>query len=138
MEGFECYIRNGQQVCCPVNVPALTWGERSYSCDGRIHRLLRRPYQLLLEPHDHDYILKLCTLPHEIQTITKIYVESRGLRDRFAFYSFGSAEKINLTRSSVFVLFERYIKQEHVLRMGPGLALTLSLRDAGILSLQMG
>jgi hypothetical protein len=104
-----------------------------------MHHFLRRPYPLLLQPHDHDYILKLCAFPPKtIETFTKAYVRSRPLRDRFALYALGSVEKINLTRSTVFVLFERYIKQEHSLRMGPGLPLSLSLRDAGILSLQMG
>ena len=45
---------------------------------------------------------------------------------------------INLTRSSVFVLFERYIRQEHSLRIGTACALSECLSDAGILNLQMG
>ena len=116
-----------------------TWGGKTYTAGGRNHHLLVRPFPLLLQPHPEDYILMLCRFPDAgMDNITEAYVHGPALRRRLALYDLQRAEKINLTRSEVFVYFERYLRRAHSLRIGPAPALSRSLEEGGILSLQMG
>ena len=83
--------------------------------------------------------MMVCKLPETaIAAFVEAFVQSAPLRQRFAFYDLEKAQKINLTRSEVFVYFERYLRRAHGMRIGPAPALTQRLEDSGILSLQMG
>jgi len=116
-----------------------TWGGRVFRSGGHVHHLLLRPNPLELRAHAEAFVLVLCSLPDAvIHTVTEHFARSRALRQRFALYDLAQSQRINLTRSDVFVFFERYLRRVHGLRMAPPAALTQSLVDGGILSLEMG
>lgn len=115
------------------------WGGQAFRSSGRHHLLLLRPCPLRLHAHPEANILMLCQLPEaDIETITQQFARKPALRHRLALYDLEKAHKINLTRSDVFVYFERYLRRVHGLRMVPAPALTQTLVDSGLLSLEKG
>lgn len=115
------------------------WGGQAFNSSGRRHLLLLRPCPLRLHPHPEACILMLCQLPDiGIETITEQFARKPALRHRLALYDLEKAHKINLTRSDVFVYFERYLRRVHGLRVVPAPALTQTLIDSGLLSLEKG
>jgi hypothetical protein len=140
LDGFSNYCLNELRVTLAEdNQLTQTWGGRAYTSAGQVHYLLLRPYPLHLRTHTDAHTLMLCELPDEgITTITDHFARSKALRQRLALYDLGRCQKINLTRSDVFVFFERYLRRVHGLRIAPAPALTQSLVDGGLLSLEMG
>ena len=114
-------------------------GGGTFQIDGRKHHLLFRPRPLLLEAHPEDFILIIGELPGRVvERISAVFIENKALRQRLALVDPGRAEKINLTRSSVFVHFERYLRRVCGLRLNPSPVFHQALVDGAILSLEMG
>lgn len=137
--GFERYAEanlRGQKI---EKCSQITWGSSTFMANGRVHHLLRRPYPVRLIWQDQAFILCLCKLPEAgIEVITEGFVRTPGLRQRLALYDTESCMKMNLTRSEVFVWFERYLRDELDVRFIQLPALGRALEQHGILSLRMG
>ena len=140
LDGFSSYSSRELKVDLGANNSVTeTWGGRAYTSEGQLHHLLLRPSPLQLRSHTTAFILMLCALPDTaIKTIADHFARSRALRQRVALYDLDRSQKINLTRSDVFVFFERYLRRVHGLRISPAPALTQSLVDGGLLSLEKG
>ncbi|NIQ39464.1 MAG: hypothetical protein GTN81_12865 [Proteobacteria bacterium] len=140
LDGFSKYCLSELRVTLAEgNQLTPPWGGRAYTSAGQVHYLLLRPYPLYLRTHTDAHTLTLCELPDEgITAMTDHFARSKALRQRLALYDLGRCQKINLTRSDVFVFFERYLRRVHGLRIAPAPALTQSLVDGGLLSLEMG
>jgi hypothetical protein len=70
------------------------------------------------------------------EVLTGIFVQKPAVRQRVALYDLDQGQKMNLTRSDVFIHFERYLRWVHRLRVVPSPALTQSLLDSGLLVLE--
>jgi hypothetical protein len=140
LNDFSASYRKGPGVDLPAekkSVKAL--GGRRLFTTERAHWLLIRPSPVRLRAHEEAYILLLCRLPDAAsQVVAELLVQSPALRQRVALYDLERGLKFNLTRSEVFVHFERFLKRIHGLRMGPDPTLTQSLLDAGLLSYDKG
>jgi len=94
---------------------------------------------VLLRTHPESFLLLLCQLPAtDTETIMELFVESSALRQRVAMVDLEKGFKINLTRSEIFVHFERYLRRVHRLRLAVHPDLTQSLVDGGIMKLEKG
>lgn len=139
MDGFEEYARSEIEGTFSDSLERKILGGRTYLAGGSKHHILLRPYPLTPQPHSEDYVLILCRLlTPKAHMLTKLYIRNPSLRRGVAIYDLGKTEKINLTRSEVFVHFERYIRRRHGLRISPNPEITQGLVDSGLLSLRMG
>ncbi len=121
----------------PAEPSLPLWGGTAYTSAGRTHLLLFRPTPLYLEAHPDLYILILCQLPQgRLEPITDLFVASASLRQRVALYDLGKGQKMNLTRSDLFIHFERFLRWTYGLRIAPSPELTQGLIGAGILVLE--
>jgi hypothetical protein len=66
------------------------------------------------------------------------FVDDATLRARLALYDLGRLEKINATRSSVFVHFEWFLRDLYGVKLLPASAFTQGLIERGVISLGMG
>ncbi|MBI4775738.1 MAG: hypothetical protein HY788_16465 [Deltaproteobacteria bacterium] len=118
---------------------SATWGGRCFSASGRCHHVLIRPRPVLIRAHPLAFILLLSPLPVSgIHPIIDLFVEIPGLRQRLAIVDIENGLKINLTKSDVFVHFERYLRRVHGLRLAVHPELTQGLVDGGIMKLEKG
>lgn len=136
LEAFDDY-------CLELNGPrrveglAGAWGGAAYTSSDRTHLLLFRPFPLRLQVHPENYVLMIGQLPEDgIEAITGPLIERPSLRQRVALYDLDRGEKMNLTRSDLFIHFERFLRWTHGLRIVASPALTRSLIDAGLLVLE--
>ncbi len=137
LDGFTAHCREGLGI--DIDEQTATWGGRCYSSLDHCHHVLIRPQPVLLRSHPHAFLLLLCHLPSTgIQAIINCFVESAGLRQRSALVDLEKGYKINLTRSDVFVHFERYLRRKHGLRLAVHPELTKGLVDGGIMKLEKG
>ena len=137
LDGFTAHCR--EELGIDLDEKTATWGGRCYSSADRCHHVLIRPHPVLLRSHPHAFFLLLCHLPPAgIQAILHCFVDSAGLRQRLALVDLEVGYKINLTRSDVFVHFERYLRRKHGLRLAVHPELTKGLVDGGILKLEKG
>jgi hypothetical protein len=140
LDGFARYCQKELKVNLAENKQSPeVWGGRVYAVSGKSHYLMLRPHPLHLRPHPEACILMLCRLPDAgAGPMAEQFARSRSLRDRLALYDLDRCEKFNITRSEVFVFFERYLRRVHGLRIAPAPSLTQSLLDSGLLSFEMG
>lgn len=138
LEGFDGYCR--QEASAEVVAGAApTCGARAYVTRGRSQVLVLRPFPLRLCAHPEAYTALLCQLPPSaLPAIAGHYAASPALRSRLALYDLAGGYKVNLTRSDVFVYFERYLRREHGMKVVPPAALTQALTDSGLLTLDKG
>ncbi len=135
--GFAGYC---QRETTNLLVPAAeVWGGMSFASGGGRHLLLLRPSPVRLHPHPEAYVLILCALPEaSAESIAGQFASRPALRHRLALYDLEKGHKINLTRSELFVHFERYLRQGHGLRVTPSPAFTRCLMASGLLNLNKG
>jgi hypothetical protein len=137
LDGFTAHCR--QELGIETDDQTKTWAGRCFSVSGRCHHVLIRPRPVLLRPHADSFFLLLCQLPAAgIETIFELFIESPGLRQRLAMVDLEKGFKINLTRSEIFVHFERYLHRMHGLRLMIHPDLTQSLVNGGIIKLEKG
>ena len=137
LDGFTAYCR--KELGIEVDDRTATWGGRCFSSSGRCHHVLIRPRPVLLRPHPESFLLLLCQLPAtDIGPVLELFVKSSALRQRLAMVDLEKGFKINLTRSEIFVHFERYLRRMHGLRLAVHPDLTRSLVDGGIMKLEKG
>jgi hypothetical protein len=137
LDGFTAHCR--QELGIEIDDRMASWGGRCFSSSGRCHHVLIRPRPVMIRPHPDAFLLLLCGLPEtDIGTILELFVESPALRQRLALVDLETGFKINLTRSEIFVHFERYLRRMHGLRLVVHPDLTRSLVDGGIMKLEKG
>ena len=73
-----------------------------------------------------------------LEGLARAFVEDADLRVRVAVYDLGRLEKIGAVRSSVFVYFEWFLRDEYGVKLLPAAAFTQGLVERGIISLGMG
>jgi hypothetical protein len=66
------------------------------------------------------------------------FVADSELRSRLAVYDLARLEKVGAVRSSAFVYFEWFLRDEYGVKLLPAAAFTQGLIDRGIISLGMG
>ena len=137
LEDFSIYCRGELKI--EIDDRTATWGGRCFSSSGLCHHVLIRPRPVLLRAHPEAFMLLLCDLAAaSIDAIIERFVERPGFRRRLALVDLEKGYKINLTRSDVFVHFERYLRRVHGLRLVVHPDLTQGLVDGGIMKLEMG
>lgn len=66
------------------------------------------------------------------------FTDDESLRSRIAVYDLARLEKINAVRSSVFVYFEWFLRDNYGVKVVPSSAFTQGLINRGVISLGMG
>lgn len=137
--GLEQYLREeGSEATRSGDLPEV-WDGAAFSSNGRRHLILRRPFPLHLQAHPEAFILYLFQLPDQgAERLAAPFVLRAALRQRLALVDLEQGQKLNLTRSDVFVHFERYLRRAHGLRLALAEALTQGLVDGGLLKLEKG
>ncbi len=139
LEGFAAYCREeagADRAPAPFGEAAAAY---SFTARGRRHVLALRPFPLHLGAHPQAFIALLCELPPAaLAAIAQRYTAAPALRSRLALFDLANAYKVNLTRSEVFVYFERYLRRAYGVRLTPPPLLTNALLDSGLLSLDKG
>jgi hypothetical protein len=75
--------------------------------------------------------------PH-LDDIVLAFLDDPGLRARLAVCDLGRLERIGTVRSSAFVYFEWFLRDEYGIKLVPTPAFTQGLIDRGVISLGMG
>ncbi|UCF93878.1 MAG: hypothetical protein JSW39_06875, partial [Desulfobacterales bacterium] len=120
LAAFARYTREDLPEVTPQSTAPEHWERWTFDSTGRTHHLLPRPFPLRLHAHAESFILLLGQLPPApMESINAAFVHSPALRQRLAFYDLARGAKINLTKSDVFVYFERYLRRQHGLRIVP-------------------
>lgn len=139
LDDFVGFCRSEWPGRLEVDRGTAVWGGQAFICEGRRHFLLLRPCPLRLNAHTESYTLMLCRLPKSvIEPVTEQLVSQPGLRYRLALCDLDEAQKMNLTRSDLFVYLERYLRRAHGLRLMPSSTFTQGLVDRGLLNLDKG
>jgi hypothetical protein len=73
-----------------------------------------------------------------VDDLVERFVADADLRSRLAVYDLARLEKLGSVRSSVFVYFEWFLRDEYGVKLLPSAAFTQGLIDRGIISLGMG
>jgi hypothetical protein len=71
-------------------------------------------------------------------TVVQQLLDDARLRGRLAVYDLARLEKVNAVRSSVFVYFEWFLRDDYGVRVVPADAFTRGLVERGIISLGFG
>jgi hypothetical protein len=128
-----------QELNINIDDRTSTWGGLCLASSGRCHHVLVRPCPVRLRAHPEAFMLLLCHLPQSgLDAVIELFVEQPGLRRRLAMVDPEKGFKINLTRSDIFVYFERYLRRIHGLRLAVHPELTRGLVDGGIMKLEKG
>jgi len=140
MDGFCSYLQDARLGTSPqADDVAGAWGVRCFRSADRRNLFVLRPFPVWLHPHQDAYTLMVCQLPDvETGVIASQFSHRPALRHRLAMYDLERGHKINLTRSELFVYFERYLRELYGLRMFPSPSLTRSLMSSGLLNLNKG
>jgi hypothetical protein len=140
LEDFDRYCREELRI-----EPAETagrspsWGGKCFTSAGRCHHVLVRPAPVRLQAHRQHFVLLLCQLPQDgTEKIVEFFVRSSALRQRVALFDLERGLKINLTRSDVFVHFERFLRRKHGIRLAPAPDLTQGLVDGALMAIEKG
>lgn len=137
LTAFDTYCLQELSGPRPAEGYPSVWGGAAYTSAGRTHLLLLRPFPLRLQAHPELYMLMICQLPQNgVSAITDPFIQHPSLRQRLALYDLDRGQKMNLTRSDLFIHFERFLRWTHGLRIVPSPQLTRSLVDAGLLVLE--
>lgn len=70
--------------------------------------------------------------------LIEAFVQNEELRARLAIYDLGRLEKVGAVRSSAFVYFEWFLRDEYGVKLLPSAAFTQGLIDRGVISLGFG
>jgi hypothetical protein len=73
-----------------------------------------------------------------LDDIVLAFLDDPGLRARLAVCDLGRLERIGTVRSSAFVYFEWFLRDEYGIKLVPTPAFTQGLIDRGVISLGMG
>jgi hypothetical protein len=140
LDDFLDYYCTGPAVDLPAErKPEKVCGGIGLFSSNRAHYVLIRPYSPLLRAHEESFILLVCSLPEAVtEVIADSFVKSPALRHRVALFDPERGLKFNLTKSEVFVHFERFLRRVYGVRSRPDPMLTQSLLDAGLLSFDKG
>lgn len=140
IDEFEAYYRDECGVDPEPEAEAFPlWGGKGIKLSERSHLVLIRPYPLLIRPHENIFILLLSRFPEAGgRTLADLFSANSALRQRLALFDLEGGQKMNLTKSGVFVFFERFLMRVHGLRLAPSGELTQSLVDNGLLSFDKG
>ena len=137
LSAFDTYCLQELSGPTPAKDLPCLWGGAAYTSANRTHLLLFRPFPLCLQVHSEHYILLICQWPQNgLEAIVAQFVERPSLRQRVALYDLGRGQKMNLTRSGLFVHFERFLRWTYGLRIVPSPELTQGLINAGLLVLE--
>jgi hypothetical protein len=137
MDDFVTYLREEEIPMCRIDTGIA--GGATFAAGGRRHHVLFRPAPLLITAHREDYILYISTLTGAaVDFITGRFTAEKPVRSRTAVMDPFAEQKMNLTRSEIYVHFERYLRRRHKLRPAPPNAFTRGLSDSAILSLEKG
>jgi hypothetical protein len=77
-------------------------------------------------------------LEADLDALVDVFVNDPGLRSRLALYDLGRLEKVGAVRSSVFVYFEWFLRDEYGVKLLPAAAFTQRLIDRGVIHLGGG
>jgi hypothetical protein len=77
-------------------------------------------------------------LEADLDALVEAFVNDPGLRNRLALYDLGRLEKVGAVRSSVFVYFEWFLRDEYGVKLLPAAAFTQRLIDRGVIHLGGG
>lgn len=140
LDDFVDYYCNGPGVDLPAECkPEKAFGGMRLFSSNRVQYVLFRTYPPVLHGHEESYILLVCSLPETVtEVIAGSFIKSPALRHRVALFDPERGLKFNLTRSDIFVHFERFLRRLYGVRMGPDPMLTQSLLDAALLSFDKG
>jgi len=140
LDEFEAYCRDeGRIDPNPQTGVFPLWGGQEIRHSGRRHLVLIRPCPLLLRPCENAFILILSRIPEAGgRALADLFCADSALRQRLAFLDLEGGQKVNLTKSGVFVFFERFLMRTYGLRLTPPAPLTQSLVDNGLLSFDKG
>jgi hypothetical protein len=140
LEDFDRYCRDELQIqSAETGERSLSWGGKCFTSAGRCHHVLVRPAPVRLQAHRDHFFLMLCQLPESgTEKIVEFFVKSSALRQRVALFDLERALKINLTRSDVFVHFERFLRRRYGIRLVPAPELTQGLVDGALMAIEKG
>ncbi|MBF0528124.1 MAG: hypothetical protein HQK55_02390 [Deltaproteobacteria bacterium] len=138
-DGFSRYLQQEQPEVVPADPSIDLWNGRTYLTGERRHHLIYRSFPLLFEAPPEDYLLVISEYPDTVlEKIIENFVADASRRNRVAILDLDQTQKVNLTRSEVFVHFERYLRRAHGLRIRTVPTLSRALADGAILNLEMG
>ena len=83
-------------------------------------------------------VMLLGDVDGSVDDLVERFVADADLRSRLAVYDLARLEKLGSVRSSVFVYFEWFLRDEYGVKLLPSAAFTQGLIDRGIISLGMG
>jgi hypothetical protein len=89
-------------------------------------------------PESDGPTLLLGDIEADLDALVEAFVSDAGLRSRLAIVDLVRLEKINAVRSSVFVYFEWFLRDEYGVKILPEPTFTSGLVERGIISLGMG
>jgi hypothetical protein len=89
-------------------------------------------------PESDGPTLLLGDVEADLDAIVDAFVGDGSLRNRLAIYDLVRLEKINAVRSSVFVYFEWFLRDEYGVKLLPAAAFTQRLIERGVISLGFG
>lgn len=92
----------------------------------------------LAVPDDGEVTMLLGDLAAGLPALVDAFVADEGLRNRVAVCDLERLEKINAVRSSVFVYFEWFLRDEYGVKLLPAAAFTQALIQRGVISLGFG
>ena len=140
LDEFEAYCRDECRIDAEPQTGAIPiWGGKEIRLSGRSHLQLIRPCPLLIRPYENAFLLLLSQIPEAGgHALADLFCADSALRQRMAFFDLEGGQKMNLTKSGVFVFFERFLMRVHKLRLTPSGVLTQSLVDNGLLSFDKG
>ncbi len=139
MEGFGRYCHEEGIGHIEISSTREMICGRMLHYKGREHWILLRPSLLYYNVPPEGYLLVLCRIAEEaIEAIADLLVAKTNLRNRLALCDLHHAQKVNLTRSDLFVHFERYLRRVYGVRLIPVPEFTQALIDRGMLTLDKG
>jgi hypothetical protein len=140
LEGFaaHCVHETGVRLA-PAEQTIAASAAWTFLSTNRLHAMLVRPYPLWVPAHPDSFVALLGRLPDIVpKDLLERFAGEPAVRARAAVYDLERGEKINLTRSDVFVHFERFLRRTHRLRVVPSPDVTRALADSGVLTLDKG
>ena len=130
LDGFAGYCDETDELEVMVRAPTflrIAWRKREQSVVELV--------EAVAVPARDEPTLAVTGLAGEL---LKSLLDDPGLRARLAVYDLNRLEKINAVRSSAFVHFEWFLRDEYGVKLLPAGAFTQGLVERGIISLGMG
>jgi hypothetical protein len=89
-------------------------------------------------PTEDGPTMLLGDLEAELDALVEAFVNDERLRARLALYDLARLEKVGAVRSSVFVYFEWFLRDEYGVKLLPAAVFTQRLIDRGVIHLGFG